>query len=365
MKIPSVVIALIFSATIFAIVAYQRGFLLIRLSSNLAWSDSSVTRSEDEYNTIDVYRKVNEAVVFITTISLNMDPFDFFYSYEPRTGTGSGVVVDAKKGIILTNLHVVGDAHKIEVTLADGHNYQATTLGVDPNTDIAVLKLVKVPDNLVEATFGNSTELIIGQHVLVIGNPFGLNRTLTSGIVSSLDRNLRSSSGILMKGLVQTDAAINPGNSGGPLLNMDGKMVGINTAMLSQSGDSIGIGFAVPVNQIKRILPQLIETGKVSRPELGWVLVDTAGGPMVLRILKDGLAEKSGIEPIERQIEDFFLRGYERDMSRADLIYRVNGKRTRWVEAVEDAINSNNSKIVLTLRRGGNRGDEREIIIEP
>ncbi len=330
-------------------------------------SRSSAWRSETEDRTIRVYRDTNEAVVFITTISLTVDPFDLFLEVEPREGTGSGVVVDAKRGIILTNLHVIQDANKIEITTAGGQSDQARLLGFDKELDIAVLQLHNLPGRLVAVSLGDSSRVEVGQQVLAIGNPFALNRTLTAGIISSLDRTVKNPNGFLMKGLVQIDAAINPGNSGGPLLDMDGRMIGLNTAILSRSGDSAGIGFAVPVNDIRRVLPELIATGKVLRPKMGWILIDTTQGPMVRRVIEGGPAEDAGIQPIERRVSDAFRQGFIRDYERADLIMQVNGTPVETVDEVQNLVSSSDPKkaILFTMRKGGLRGPEREVSIKP
>lgn len=324
-------------------------------------------RTQEEQRTIDVYRSVNEAVVFITTVSLTVDPFDLFEEITPRQGTGSGVIIDARDGLVLTNHHVVGDASKIEITLADGQNYRARLVGLDKESDIAVLRIQDPPPNLVAIKFADSSRPEVGQKVLAIGNPFGLNRTLTTGIISSLHRSMKSPSGGVMRGLIQTDAAINPGNSGGPLLDLDGKMLGLNTAILSQSGDSAGIGFAVPSNHLKKLLPELISTGRVLRPKMGWVLMDTEIGPFVLRLLEGGPAARAGVQPLERIVKDMFLRGIVRDPSRADLVVKVNGKRVTSSEEVEDIVaNADpNEPISLTLRTGGSEGPERTVRLVP
>lgn len=324
-------------------------------------------RTQEEQRTIDVYRTVNEAVVFITTVSLTVDPFDLFEEVTPRQGTGSGVIIDAREGLVLTNHHVVGDASKIEITLADGQNYRARLVGLDKESDIAVLRIQEPPSNLVAIKFADSSRPEVGQKVLAIGNPFGLNRTLTTGIISSLHRSMRSPSGGVMRGLIQTDAAINPGNSGGPLLDLDGKMLGLNTAILSQSGDSAGIGFAVPSNHLRKLLPELISTGRVLRPKMGWVLMDTEIGPFVLRLLEGGPAARAGVQPLERIVKDMFLRGIVRDPSRADLVVKVNGKRVTSSEEIEDIVANadTNEAITLTLRTGGSEGPERSVRVMP
>ncbi|NLF24890.1 MAG: trypsin-like serine protease [Deltaproteobacteria bacterium] len=323
-------------------------------------------RSQEEQRMIKAYKQARDAVVFITTVTLTVDPFDFFATIQPQRGSGSGIVVDAAKGIIITNLHVIQNARAIEIIVSNGQAVPARLLGYDQDYDIAVLQLKNPPRHLVSLPYGDSDGLEVGQQVLAIGNPFGLNHTLTTGIVSSLDRTVRSPSGALMKGLIQTDAAINPGNSGGPLLDMDGRLIGMNTAILSQSGDSAGIGFAVPVSQIKRILPELIATGKVLRPEMGWILVDTNKGVMVRRVVPGGPADKAGLEPIERMVDNVFARGYVRDFDRADLIVAVNGKRVVNRDQVESLIATAGSREVnLLVRRGGGNGPERKLKVFP
>jgi S1-C subfamily serine protease len=320
-------------------------------------------RSDDEQRVIDVYKATHEAVVFITTTTLTVDPFDVLPGASPHEGTGSGVIVDASRGIVLTNLHVIQDAHKIEISLANGLNYRARLVGFDGEYDIAVLQIIDPPAKLTSVAFGDSSRLEVGQRMLAIGNPFRLTRTLTTGIVSSVDRTVRNPSGTLMRGLIQTDAAINPGNSGGPLLDTEGRLVGINTAILSQSGDSAGIGFAVPINQIKRVLPELIATGKVLRPTFGWILADTTQGPMVRRVFSGGPAESAGVQPVERRVENIFLQGYVLDFSRGDLIVAVNGQRVGSKDAIEELISRAGTAepITFTLRRGGPNGRERTV----
>jgi S1-C subfamily serine protease len=324
-------------------------------------------RTEEEDRTIRVYKETSAAVVFISTTTLTVDPYDLFLEVKPQEGTGSGFIIDAAKGTILTNLHVIENAQKIEILLEDSATYRAKLLGYDQEYDIAVLQIINPPAHLVSLKFADSSKVEIGQRVLAIGNPFGLNRTLTTGVVSSLDRSVKGPKGSLMKGLIQTDAAINPGNSGGPLLDSEGRVIGINSAILSQSGDSAGIGFAIPINQIRRVLPELIATGKVLRPKMGWILVDTNQGPMVRRVLPDGPAEAAGVGPIERIVRDVFRMGFVRDFDRADLIYSVNGVKVRNKEDVEEQIAKSESgkEVTFTMRRGGINGKEREVKIKP
>jgi len=341
-------------------------------SQNLAAENAILaTRTAEEQKTIDLYKRANQAVVFITTKSYELDPFAFFDEVRPREGTGSGTIIDAARGIVITNLHVVQSALQsrgsVEITLANGTNTQARLVGYDTETDMAVFQLVDAPKSLVGLPYGDSSKLEVGQRVLAIGNPFGLYRSLTAGIISSVDRSMKIPGGAVLKGLIQTDAAINPGNSGGPLLDADGRLIGINTAILSQSGDSAGIGFAVPINTLKRILPDLLSTGKVRRPRVGWQLVDTDQGPMVLRTLADGVAARGGIRPIEQLVVRGQLRGYRRDIDAADLIYRVNGERVHNRDEVEDSIRASEpgQPVKLAVREGGLYGREREVSLVP
>jgi S1-C subfamily serine protease len=322
-------------------------------------------RTVEEQQIIDVYRRTNPAVVFISTISLT---FDVFAGLQPLEGTGSGVVIDAVRGIILTNFHVIENAKKVDVALASGEVQSAKLVGIDPEADLAVLRLPNPPANLVAVSFGDSSKLEIGQRVLAIGNPFGLNRTLSTGIVASLNRTIKRPEGSLMRGLVQIDAAINVGNSGGPLLDTAGRLIGINSAILSHSGDSAGIGFAVPTNQIKRILPELIATGKYLRPDFGWFLIDTDQGPMVHQTQPGGPAEQAGISPVLRPVNDVYMNGFVRDFRNADLIYSVNGKRVTSKDMVDDLIfelDHAEKGVLLELRRGGVKGPARRLTVVP
>jgi S1-C subfamily serine protease len=223
------------------------------------------TVATDEQNNIEIYRAFSPGVVNITNHSYQQD---FFGAY-PSEGTGSGSIID-DRGHILTNFHVVQNASQLEVQI-ENDKYPATLVGTDRDNDLAVIK-VDVPGGrrLTTITLGTSSGLQVGQKVLAIGNPFGLQRTLTTGIISGLERPLRdSASRRTIQGAIQTDASINPGNSGGPLLNAKGEMIGINTAIYSPSGGSVGIGFAVPVDIARKFIPDLISKGYVSRPWLG------------------------------------------------------------------------------------------------
>jgi S1-C subfamily serine protease len=220
--------------------------------------------SSDEANNIQIYEKLNEAVVNVTSVSFE---YNWFLEPIPKEGTGSGSIIDPK-GYVLTNYHVIKNANELSVTLADGSNYRGDIIGVDPENDLAVVKFDPQGRRLATISFGSSANLRVGQKVLAIGNPFALDRTLTTGIVSGLGRPVRTDTGLVIKEMIQTDASINPGNSGGPLLNSKGEMIGINTMIYSPSGGSVGIGFAVPVDTAKRVVPDLLRYGKVQR---GWI----------------------------------------------------------------------------------------------
>lgn len=259
--------------------------------------------TDEERNTISVYKKAAPGVVNITSTVLERD---FFFGLVPREGAGSGAVIDSK-GYILTNNHVIKDARRIEVTLTDGSKWPGRLVGTDPENDLAVIRIEAPAEKLRPIALGSSQELQVGQKVLAIGNPFGLGETLTTGIISSLGRSIRSEAGSVMEDLIQTDAAINPGNSGGPLLDSDGKIIGINTAIFSPSGGSVGIGFAIPVDTAKRILPDLIEKGYVAHAWMGVSLfpltpglakaldLPVSRGALVVEVMKGGPADRAGL----------------------------------------------------------------------
>ena len=222
-------------------------------------------RSATERTTIAVYEHRNHSVVNVNTETV---AYNWFLEPIPQEGSsGSGSIIDTR-GYVLTNNHVVEGASRVFVTLADGERIEGTVVGTDAENDLAVVKFDPGDHELETVPFGDSDTLVVGQTVLAIGNPFGLDRTLTTGIVSGLGRPLRAKNDLVIRGMIQTDASINPGNSGGPLLNSRGEMVGINTMIFSPSGGSVGIGFAVPVSTARRVVPDLIEYGVVRR---GWI----------------------------------------------------------------------------------------------
>lgn len=228
-------------------------------------SGSGNDYSSEELENIQIYEALNKGVVNITTETLRLNWF-----LEPvpsEGGTGSGSIID-KRGYILTNYHVVKDAYKLHINLYDGSQFIGEVVGKDRENDLAVVKFDPKDKKLITVPFGESAGLKVGQKVLAIGNPFGYDRTLTTGIVSGLGRPVRTSGSLIIQGMIQTDASINPGNSGGPLIDSKGRMIGINTMIYSPSGGSVGIGFAIPVNTARRVVPDLISYGHVNR---GWI----------------------------------------------------------------------------------------------
>ncbi len=270
----------------------------------------------DEQNSIEVYKSMSPGVAFITTSS----KVENWYGeeLERESGNGSGSVID-NKGHILTNFHVIENASKLTVSFGGDKLYPATFVGGDPDTDLAVIKITPPREGLTVIPLSDSDKLQVGQKVLAIGNPFGLDRTLTTGVISGLQRPIRARNGRPIDAAIQTDASINPGNSGGPLLDKYGRMIGINSQILSPSGASAGVGFAVPVNTAKRVIPQLIQFGKVNRPKLGANLLSVERlnnggvglpvekGLLVRNTLRGGAAEKAGLRGLSRTSGDLII----------------------------------------------------------
>lgn len=282
--------------------------------------------ASDEKSTIELFRQASPSVVYITTTRLYKRNRFSLNLLEIPQGTGSGFVWD-KDGHLVTNSHVVRGSHRARVTFGDGTQAIAQVVGDAPDKDLAVLLLDRKNVNLVPIPIGSSEDLEVGQKVFAIGNPFGFDQTLTTGVISGLGREIRATTGQTIHGMIQTDAAINPGNSGGPLLDSAGRLIGVNTAIVSPSGAYAGIGFAVPVDTVNRIVPQLIRYGKAARPGLGVVcappqLIRQYGirGALVLYVEADSAAEKAGIRPI---VED------ETGHTLGDIIVAVNGNEVR------------------------------------
>ena len=282
--------------------------------------------SQDEQVNIAVYENVNRSVVNITTRGARTE--GFFLMEVPTEGAGSGSILD-KSGHIVTNNHVIDGARQVMVTLFDGKSYEARFVGADTINDVAVIKVDAPADMLHPVVFGDSRRLRVGMRVFAIGNPFGLERTLTTGIISSLNRSVQIHEHRTVKSIIQIDAAINPGNSGGPLLDSHSRLIGMNTAIATKTGQSAGVGFAIPAGLIARIVPQLIEKGHVVRPEVGIAKVfETEHGLLIERLIPGGPAERAGLQGprnVTRRRGPFVVESVDR--STADLIVAVDGKK--------------------------------------
>ncbi len=317
----------------------------------------------DELNNIEVYKKLSPGVVNVHSTSYARD---FFGYVEPREGSGSGSVID-QEGHILTNHHVIEGAQKVAVNFGGQKNYAATVIGRDPDTDLAVIKLVERPrEGLTIVPLGDSDKLEVGQKVLAIGNPFGLDRTLTTGVISGLQRPIRARNDRPIEGAIQTDASINPGNSGGPLLDSQGRMIGINSQILSPSGASAGVGFAVPVNIAKRIIPQLIRSGEVRRPKLGisnrdveWlknrIELPVTDGVMIWQVAPGGSAANAGLRGVtptengDMELGDIIVGAGGEKIANSDDLYRTLDKH-QIGETIQVQIVRNGRRMTVPVR---------------
>lgn len=291
----------------------------------------------DEQNSIDVYKTIAPGVAFINTTSVSQD---WFGNEQEGKGNGSGSVIDTS-GNILTNYHVIEGAQKLTVSFGGEKTYAATLVGGDPDTDLAIIRLDSPPAGMTVVPLGDSDKLTVGQKVLAIGNPFGLDRTLTTGVISGLQRPIRARNGRPIDAAIQTDASINPGNSGGPLLDKFGRMIGINSQILSPAGGSVGVGFAVPANTAKRIIPQILQFGEVRRPRLGASLptvtdlkqrgyrVPVDAGLLVYQTIPGGSAERAGLRGISSDGTpgDIILSAEGQKLSDLDDLYRLLDKK--------------------------------------
>jgi S1-C subfamily serine protease len=292
---------------------------------------------ENEEATIRLFELSAPSVAYITSINVRRDYWTRNVMEIPQ-GSGSGFVWD-KDGHIVTNFHVIKDGQRAQVTLSDQTTWQAEIIGAAPEKDLAVLKIDAPAESLFPIHVGSSNDLRVGQFVYAIGNPFGLDHTLTTGVISALGREIESLAGLPIRGAIQTDAAINPGNSGGPLLDSSGELIGVNTQIYSPSGANAGIGFAIPVDEVAWVVPDLIEYGEVRRPVLGVELVPTNNtarmglkGALVLDVVQGSAADKAGIRPTRRN--------HKGEIELGDLIIGIDGKTV-----------DSNADLILALER--------------
>ena len=305
-----------------------------------------------EKTTIEIFRTASPSVVHITTLVAAREPFSLDIRQIPE-GTGSGFVWD-KDGHIVTNYHVIRDATAAMIVLADGSSWQGRLVGSYPAKDLAVL-VIDAPVNLLQPiAVGTSSDLQVGQTALAIGNPFGLDQTLTTGVVSALNREIESTPGRVIRNVIQTDAAINPGNSGGPLLDSAGRLIGINSSILSPSGAYAGIGFAIPVDEVKRIVTELIQHGTIAQPSLGVALAPDQlterlrlDGVLVMRVDPNGPAADAGLQPTRR---DFMG-----DVHLGDVIVAIDRQTIKSTEDFFSALEEHKpgDEVTLTVVRDG------------
>ncbi|MFT4517797.1 MAG: S1-C subfamily serine protease [Halioglobus sp.] len=338
--------------------------LLFATQSIRGWTEETPDylsfATEDEANTTEIFRKASPAVVYVTNTALRRSFFSLNVQEIPR-GAGSGFVWD-NNGLVVTNYHVIAGAHKLTVTFADRSEHSAEVIGVAPEKDLAVLRIAEPPKDVVSLPLGDSTELTVGRKVLAIGNPFGLDTTLTTGIVSALGREINAPGNRKIRGVIQTDAAINPGNSGGPLLNSLGQLVGVNTAIYSPSGGSAGIGFAIPVNTVKEVVPQLISYGRILRPMIGvelasdrWIKRYRLDGVPLVRVFAGLPAAEAGMNGAYRNSRGEIVLG--------DIITHIDDKPVRNQDDFYSALEEHTPGDKITLKT--RLGDEtRSYVVE-
>ena len=314
---------------------------------SMAGATSSQELMPEERRTIDIFRRARPSVVFITSVALRRDLFTLDVQQIP-SGTGSGFVWD-REGHVVTNFHVIQQGDAFSVTLADQSEWDARVIGTAPDKDLAVLKIRAPRERLTPLMPGTSRTLLVGQHVYAVGNPFGLDHSLTTGVVSALGRELRSPSGRRIRDVIQTDAAINPGNSGGPLLDSGGRLIGVSTAIFSPTGASAGIGFAVPVDAVTRLVPQLIARGRAIVAGIGATFiperfnaaVGVKDGVAIADVQTDGPAAKAGLTGAQLTRSRRVVLG--------DRIVAVDGKPVRSEDDLREAFEAAGVGATVTL----------------
>ncbi len=322
--------------------------------------DGFVAMTPEEAVNVSVYEGANRSVVNISTHAVRPDAFLMFADRAGVEGSASGSVID-KQGHLLTNYHVIEGATAIHVTMYNGDSFAAELVGQDPDNDIAVLRINANESLLHPVSFGDSSHLKVGQHIIAIGNPFGLERTMSTGIISSLNRQIPSKTNRQIRSIIQIDAALNQGNSGGPLLNSRGELVGMNTAIATRNGDNAGIGFAIPINTIRRVVPQLIASGHVVRPTIGVLQVfEIERGLLIVTLTPNGPAERAGLKGsrIEKKKVKLGLLTHEQesvDHSQSDLIVGIDGHKVKQSNDLLQVIETKQpgDRVVLSIVRGG------------
>ncbi|MCD4779713.1 MAG: trypsin-like peptidase domain-containing protein [Candidatus Omnitrophica bacterium] len=332
---------------------YTGVMFLMLLQFVFVVSNSPAALQAQEERMIQIFQDVSPSVVFIKNSSVQWDLFSMDIHEIPQ-GAGSGFVWD-NQGHIITNFHVIYQADRIDVILSDQKSYPAKVVGYSPDHDLAVLKIKAPVEVLKPIQPGGSKGLLVGQQAVSIGNPFGLDYSLTTGVVSALGRTIRSLSGRKIYDVIQTDAAINPGNSGGPLLNSSGELIGISTAIFSPSGAYAGVGFAIPVDAIKKIVPQLIQYGHVKKAGLGVVLLPDnirrrirIQGAVILEVQRGSSAFKAGLNPTRRNFRGEIILG--------DVIVSIDGSAVKSNEDLVDYLDRNKTKgdkVDVRFIRGG------------
>lgn len=354
-----------------ALLSSLLGFaLVLAIGNSVAAPEYLSFHTEDEQNNIEIFRKASPSVVFVTSTALyRTNPFSMNVQEIPQ-GSGTGFVWD-ESGLIVTNFHVVQNAverrgRRILITLQDQSTWQAEVVGVAPGKDLALLRIDAPTEQLQALPLGNSAQLEVGRKVIAIGNPFGLDTTMTTGIVSALGREISSLSNRTIRDVIQTDASINPGNSGGPLLNSLGQLVGVNTQILSPSGASAGIGFAIPVNTVKKVIPQLLEYGREVQPTLEGV-----------QLISESYARRLGIEGIiigavnpQTAAGRAGLRGLQQTrrggFELGDVIIEIDGQRVRNNDDLLNALEQHQPGDTVTIvTQRGNEQLEFEVLLAP
>ncbi|MEO8601775.1 MAG: trypsin-like peptidase domain-containing protein [bacterium] len=356
----------------FGLALLAAGFLGGLIWSGLNPARGTATRSgsraaaagslnDGERSVVDLFQRASPSVVFITSLELRRNGFRLEGTQVPR-GTGSGFVWD-DQGHIVTNFHVIQGADAARVTLSDQSSWDAKLVGAAPEKDLAVLRIEAPAGQLHPIPLGSASDLQVGQSVFAIGNPFGLDHTLTTGVISALGREIESAARVPIRDVIQTDAAINPGNSGGPLLDSSGRLIGVNAAIFSPSGAYAGIGFAIPVDTVQWVVPDLIEHGKVMRPSLGVQVASVQvarqlgiTGALILDLVPEGGAARAGLQPTRRDERGRLVLG--------DVIVAIDGQPVRSSADLVLSLEQRDAgeSVTVSVTRGGKQRDVKVVL---